>query len=240
MCAATARAFETSARDQVERVRARSDLAVVHEAQAGVPLGGEQLVGLVGVHRTAEDVRHLAIQVERSVGLEPSPVVAEQKVRRSRARDLLVHRLDLAWLEVACEERGLAVDHETRAHLEDVRRLPDQAGVLHHLRAPATRCDHHLGAGPVARLERSRSEQREITLRGAEERRPEAEERPVEIGVDAPDAHYARTPRVANGGRSTGGSCSRSSRRPSAESRVSTTVTVSRFSSSSRSRAYCE
>ena len=56
--------------------------------------------------------------------------------------------------------------------------------------------------GAVARLERSRREQRELTLSGAEERRPPAEQRPVEIRVDAPDAHYARAPRVAYGGRS--------------------------------------
>ena len=117
-----------------------------------------------------------------------------------------MHGLAVAGLELARQERGLAVDHEAGADLEDVGGLPEQAGVLHHLRAAAPRLDHHLDARAVARLERARREQREVALRGAEERRPAAEQRPVEIRVDAPDAHYAWARRVAYGGRSTGGS----------------------------------
>jgi hypothetical protein len=100
-----------------------------------------------------------------------------------------VHGLVLTRLELVREEGRLAVDHHGRADLEDVRRLADQAGVLHHLRAPATRLDHHLRAGAMARLERPRRQQREVALGGPEQRRPRSEERAVEVRVDAPDTH---------------------------------------------------
>ena len=112
---------------------------------------------------------------------------AAGRARRSR-RSARARVSPLPRLELVREEGGLAVDHEAGAHLEDVRALAEQASVLHHLRAPPSRLDHHLRPGAVARLERARREQRELTLRGAEERRPPAEERPVEVRVDAPDA----------------------------------------------------
>ena len=71
--------------------------------------------------------------------------------------------LTLPRLELAGQEGDLAVDHEARSHLEDVRASTEQARVLHHLGAPPAGLDHHLHAGAVARLERSRGEQRELT-----------------------------------------------------------------------------
>jgi hypothetical protein len=127
--------------------------------------------------------------VEGRVVLEPPVVLAQQELRRPRGGDLFVHALAVARLEVAGEEGRFPVHHHRGAHLEDVGRLPDQACVLHHLRAPPSRLDHHLDARAVARLESARREQREVTLRGAEERRALSEQRAVEIGVDASDRH---------------------------------------------------
>src|SRR5918999_441662 len=98
-------------------------------------------------------------------------------------------RAAVTGLELARQEGELAVDDHPRAHLEDVRGLAEEAGVLHHLGTPPARLDHHLDAGPVTGLERSRGEQGELALRGAEERRPFAEERAVEVCIYAAN-HY--------------------------------------------------
>ena len=50
---------------------------------------------------------------------------------------------------------------------------------------------------------RPRRKQREVAVGGAEERPALAEERPVEVGVDAADRHYACARSVAYGGRAT-------------------------------------
>ena len=153
----------------------------------------------------------------------------------------------LARLEVAGEEGQLAVDHQARAHLEDVGGLAEQPRVLHHLGAPAARLDHHLHPGAVAGLERARGEQREVALGVAEQRGARAEQRAVEVGVDAAQGHTreraarrrAGAPRARPGSAAVGRGAAGRGRRaggPRARSRSGTTrSTASAIGPSSRS-----
>src|SRR5215218_7561047 len=172
---------------EIEGRLAARDLAVVHEAQARVALGREQLAGLAWVDQPSEEVRDLAVEMPGRVELEPPGVALEQQVRGARLANLRVDCEPVARLDVPGEEGQLALDHHAGAHLEDVGALPHEAGVLHHLSAPAPGLDHHLGARAVAGLECAGGEQGEIALGRAEERSALPEQRAVEIGVNAAD-----------------------------------------------------
>src|SRR5919109_4977149 len=108
---------------EIERRLAARDLAVVHETQPRVPLGGEEFAGLARVDQPAEEVRYLPVEMPGRVELEPAGVALEQQVGCARLGDLRVDRQSVARLEVAGEEGQLAVDDHAGAHLEDVRGL---------------------------------------------------------------------------------------------------------------------
>jgi hypothetical protein len=84
----------------------------------------------------------------------------------------------------------VAVEHEAGADLEDVRALPEQARRDRHaLLAPAGH-EHHLDVGAQAGLDRARPQQRRGALAVVQQRPAVAEERRVEVEVQA--AHRAR------------------------------------------------
>ena len=168
----------------------RRDGAVVDQAEPVVAFAGQRGVRLVYVHEPAEQVRDLAVEVPGCVRLEPALVALEQQGRRARLLHLGVDGLAIAGLELSGEEGLLAVDHHARSHLEDVRGLAEQASVLHHLRPPPPRLDHHLHAGAVACLEGPGRQEREVALAVPEERGAETEQGAVEVRIDAAQRHY--------------------------------------------------
>ena len=87
--------------------------------------------------------------------------------------------------DVAREPVQLAVEHEARAGLEGEAAHAEDAGVVDERAAPPARVDDDLGAGPRARLERPRAEQREAAVRIVQEGRVPTQQRAVEIEVDA-------------------------------------------------------
>ena len=156
-------------------------LAVVHQPQVAVAVLGEQRLGLGDVDEPAQRVGDLAAAVIRGMGLQATRVTLEQEVGRPRRRDALV-RVGLG------QPVDLAVDHEAGAALEDVLVHPQQAHVLAEHRPRAARHRDHQRAGAVARLERPHAEQRELPLAVARHRPAGAEQRPVEIDVQAAHA----------------------------------------------------
>src|SRR3712207_4374004 len=99
-------------------------------------------------------------------------------------------RSSVARLELVAGQVGvLAVEVEPAADLVDVRRLPEQPRVLHHLRLAPPRLEHDLHSRAEARLERPRRQQREAALVVAEQRGAPPEQGPVEVGVHAADGH---------------------------------------------------
>ena len=234
MCAATARAFDETARDQVEGVRRSSR----PRSRRCRPAAGRR-----GPRRPAARWPRAA-SIGRGTGARPRARCARARGARAARRsvraaapgapdrlDLGVDRLALARLQVAGQEGQLAVDHQARADLEDVGRLAQQARVLHHLRAPAARLDHDLDAGAVARLERARREQGERRPRRCGRATPPCRGACRRGRCRRSESPLARARSVAYGGRSTsstwisrpsavwnGGAWS-SSRRPSARRR---------------------
>ncbi len=146
----------------------RGDGPVVHEPQLAVPVLLEQPIRLAGIHVAAHEVRDLPVEVPRRVVLEPPRIGVEQKPRRARLLDQLVHRLAVDRLQAAREVRLVSVDDDAAADLVDVRGLPEQSRVLHHLRLAATRLDNHLGARSMTDLERPCRQHGEIAVRVAE------------------------------------------------------------------------
>ena len=142
-------------------------------------------------------MRDLALDVPRLVVLEPPGVALEQQRRRAGALDLLGDR-QLARQQVARQPVLLAVQHHARAGLEDVGALAEQPRVLEHLRAPAPGHQHDLHARAQARLHGAHAVDRHRSLAVVQQRGAAAEQRAVEVEVQAADAHA--TLRLANGG----------------------------------------
>ena len=110
------------------------------------------------------------------------PAVAlEQQVGRARRGDPLVG-VGLG------QPVHLIVDREAAARLEDVVVEAEEARVVVQHRPRAARHRAHERAGPVARLERPDAEQREAALAVARHRPAGAEQRPVEVDVQAAHA----------------------------------------------------
>jgi hypothetical protein len=172
----------------------RRDRAVVEQPQIVVPLRLQQPVCLADVDQAAEEVRVLTARVPGLVVLQPSREAFEEQSRDAPRLDLLEDRRALGRAQVAGQKRRRAVDDHGAAGLVDVGGLPDQPRVLHHLRLTAPRHDHHLDPGAVAGLKSPRLKQREAALGVPEQRAARAEQRAVEVGVDASKTHRRPLP----------------------------------------------
>ena len=161
------------------------DAAVVQKSQAVVTLASQQRGRLVGIHKAAEQVRHLAVAVPGVVVLQAPRVVLEQQRRGAGVLDLVVDRPSLARLRQQRRRHPvlLAVKHDTGTRLEEVGGWPEQPRVLHRLRLAATRHDDEFGTSTNARLHRTSGEQRETAVGVLEQMPARAEQRPVEIYV---------------------------------------------------------
>src|SRR4051812_28027959 len=124
-------------------------------------------------------MRELTPLVPRRVVLEPSGVALEQEARRAGLGDQLVDAAPVAGLQVAGEERLLAVDHDAAAKLERERGLAEKPCDLTCRGAPPARNRHHLGAGPVAGLQPTHAQQCECAVGVLEEAAAATEQRAV-------------------------------------------------------------
>jgi hypothetical protein len=142
------------------------------------------------------------------VRLETSGEGVEQERGSAGLLDQSVDRVAVTGHQAVREQRLLAVDHQPAAHLVDVGGLADQSCVLHDLGLAAARLEHHLDPRAVAGLEAARGPQREGAVGVAEERAAAAEQRAVEVGVDAAEgrARHGR-PYYGNGWPSRGQQC---------------------------------
>ena len=187
------------ARDQVVRARALDgetgrpalNRPVVDQSQVAVAVLGEQRVGLERVDLAAEQVRDVAPQVPRVVVLEAPRVGLEQQGGRARLRDQIVDRPPVDRDQAAGQQLELAVEHERRARLVDERALAEQARGALDVRPPAAGEQHDLGAGARAGLQGPRAQQRERAVAVVQERAVAAEQRAVEVHVDAGEPGHA-------------------------------------------------
>ncbi len=153
-------------------------LAVVDQPQVVVAVLVQERARLLDVDVAAQDVRDLAALGVRRVGLEASRVALEQQVGRAGGRDPLVGvRLG--------QPVQLVADGEAAARLEDVVVEAEDARVVVQDRPRAPRHRAHEHAGPVARLERPDAEEREAAVAVARHRPAGAQQRPVEVDVQA-------------------------------------------------------
>jgi hypothetical protein len=139
---------------------------------------GQQRLDLLEVDQAAQQVRGLALL---GIGLQPALETLEQQRRGAGGGD---PRVGVG----GGEPMQLAVEHEARACLEDVVVETEQSHVAREPRARAPGHHDDRGPGPVARLERAQSEEREAAVAVARHRPAGAEQRPVEVDVQAAHA----------------------------------------------------
>jgi hypothetical protein len=164
------------ARERVgERARVTVGGAVVDEPQVAVAVLGEQRLGLADVDQAAHEVRRLALL---RVGLQAPREVVGQQGERSGARDRGV-------AVRVTEPVQLAVEDEAGARLEDVVLDAEEAHVAGERRPRASRHRDDERARAVARLERAQPEQGEAPVAVARHRPAGAEQRRVEVDVQA-------------------------------------------------------
>jgi hypothetical protein len=179
--------------DPRQRGRALGDRAVVEQPQVAEAVLGEQRIGLGRVDLAAQQVRDLAVAQERVVVLEPPGIRLQQQCRRAGVLDLLAHVAPVLGLVGAGQPVDLAVEDDAGAGLEHVAADPERAGVAQQRCPLAAGVDDELDARSRARLERPRAEQREVPVRIVQEGRAAAQERAVEIAVDAPERSHRAT-----------------------------------------------
>ena len=173
---------EAHARQAGEGGRVVVGLAVVDQPQVVVAALVQERARLLDVDVAAQDVRDLAALGVGRVGLEAPVVALEQQVGRARRGDPLVGvRLGQPVQLVAdarsrrpprrCSRRGRGV---RASSCRTARGRPDIA--------------HDQHAGAVARLERPDAQEREAPVAVARHRPAGAEQRPVEVDVQAAHA----------------------------------------------------
>ena len=167
------------------------DRSVVQEAQVIMASLGQRRVRLGDIDLAPEQVGQLAVVVPGVVPLQASGKSLEQKIRDPGREHLLGGVAVVVRVPVAGQQGAFPVDDDPASGLVDVGRLGEQPRIGHHLRLTASRHDHDLDVGAVARLQRPGLAEREVPLPVAKQRAVAAEERSVEIGVDAAQRHGA-------------------------------------------------